>query len=64
METQIYATDEEISRIENLFATPNFHRTHAAQTNAIMAELAVEKEKFAQLYKRWEGLDAIKTAAE
>ena len=64
METQVYATEEEIGRIENLFATPDFHRTHAAQTNALMAELAAGKEKLAQLYKRWEELEAIKTAAE
>ena len=64
MEEAVYATEAEIGRIENLFATPDFHRTHAAQTNALMAELAAGKEKLAQLYKRWEELEAIKVAAE
>jgi ATP-binding cassette subfamily F protein uup len=63
MEEQVYATEAEIGRIENLFATPDFHRTHAAQTNALMAELAAGKEKLSKLYKRWEELDAIKAAA-
>jgi len=64
MEEAVYATEAEIGRIENLFASPDFHRTHAAQTNALMAELAALKEKLAQLYKRWEELEAIKTKAE
>src|SRR6185436_9053790 len=29
MEAQIQAVDEEIARIETLFASPDFHRTHA-----------------------------------
>ena len=64
MEEAVFATEAEIGRIENLFATPDFHRTHAAQTNALMAELAACKEKLGQLYKRWEELEAIKTASE
>jgi ATP-binding cassette subfamily F protein uup len=64
MEEAVYATEAEIGRIENLFATPDFHRTHAAQTNALMAGLAAEREKLAQLYARWEELEAIRTAAE
>ena len=64
MEEAVFATEAEIGRIENLFATPDFHRTHAAQTNALMAELAAGKEKLSQLYKRWEDLEAIKTASE
>ena len=64
MEEQVFATEAEIGRIENLFATPDFHRTHAAQTNALMGELAACKEKLGQLYKRWEELEAIKTASE
>ncbi len=63
MEEQVFATEAEIGRIENLFAAPDFHRTHAAQTNALMAELAAGKEKLAQLYKRWEELEATKTAS-
>ncbi|HEX5222575.1 MAG TPA: ABC transporter ATP-binding protein, partial [Verrucomicrobiae bacterium] len=64
MEAQILATEEEIARIEGLFASPDFHRTHATQTNQLTAELAAAKEKLSQLYARWEELEAIKVAAE
>ncbi len=63
MENQVYGVEEQIGRIENLFADPDFHKTHATQTNALLAELAAHKEKLSQLYKRWEELEAIKTAS-
>jgi ATP-binding cassette subfamily F protein uup len=64
MEAQIHAVDAEIARIEGLFASPDFHRTHATQTNQLVADLAAAKESLARLYARWEELDAIKAAAE
>ena len=64
MEAQIHAVDAEIARIEGLFASPDFHRTHATQTNQLVTDLAVAKESLARLYARWEELDAIKAAAE
>lgn len=64
MEEAVYSVEAEIGRVENLFASPDFHRTHATQTNSLMTELAALKEKLAQLYKRWEELDAIKAKAE
>ena len=63
MEPQIQATDEEIARIENLFASPDFHRTHGTQTNQLNADLATAKEKLSQLYARWEELEAIRTTS-
>ncbi|MEN9575375.1 MAG: hypothetical protein RL514_3230, partial [Verrucomicrobiota bacterium] len=62
MENQVYAVEEQIGKIENLFADPDFHKTHATQTNALMAELAAHKDKLNQLYKRWEELEALKAA--
>jgi len=64
IEAQIHAVDEEIARIENLFASPDFHRTHATQTRQLTADLSAAKEKLAQLYARWEELEAIKSAVE
>jgi ATP-binding cassette subfamily F protein uup len=64
MEAQIHATDAEIVRIEGLFASPDFHRTHATQTRQLTADLAAAKENLAKLYARWEELEAIKAAAE
>ena len=62
MEAQIQAVDAEIARIEALFASPDFHRTHATQTKQLTAELAAAKEKLTHLYTRWEELEAIKVA--
>jgi ABC transport system ATP-binding/permease protein len=62
MEAQIQAVDEEIARIESLFASPDFHRTHARQTGQLTADLAAAKEKLAWLYARWEELETIKAA--
>jgi ATP-binding cassette subfamily F protein uup len=39
MESQIHAVEAEISRIESLFTSPDFHRTHATQTNRLKADL-------------------------
>jgi ABC transport system ATP-binding/permease protein len=63
IEPQILALEEEIARIEGLFASPNFHRTHAAQTSQLVAELAAVKEKLPPLYARWEELEALKSAS-
>jgi ATP-binding cassette subfamily F protein uup len=64
MEAQIHAGDAEIARIEGLFASPDFHRTHATQTARLTADLAAAKENLTKLYARWEELEAIKAAAE
>lgn len=62
MEAQILAAEEEIARIEGLFAAPDFHRQHAQQTNQLKLELAAAKEKLAQRYARWAELEALKPA--
>ena len=64
MEALILATETEIARIETLFASPEFHRTHAAQTNDLMAELATTKEKLTKLFARWEELEALQAASQ
>ena len=61
IEPQILAVEEEIARIEGLFASPDFHRTHATQTKELLAELAAAKEKLPRLYARWEVLEALKS---
>jgi len=60
MEKAIHEVEAEIGRIENLFATPDFHRTHAKQTEQLVADLAAAKAKLAKLFVRWEELEAIK----
>jgi ATP-binding cassette subfamily F protein uup len=63
MEARIAVVDAEIARIEALFASPDFHRKHATQTNQLVTDLAAAKENLAKLYARWEELAAIKAAA-
>ncbi len=63
MENQVYLVEEQIGRVENLFADPEFHKTQATHTNALIAELAAHKTKLNQLYKRWEELEALKAAS-
>ena len=64
METRILGVESEIARIEELFASPDFHRTHATQTNDLKAELEAGKAMLAELYARWEELEALRLASE
>jgi ATP-binding cassette subfamily F protein uup len=64
IEPQILALEEKIARIEGWFVSPDFHRTHAIQTNELLAELAAAKEKLPRLYARWEELEAFMAAAK
>ncbi len=63
MEAEIQAVEAEIARIEGLFATPDFHRTHGGQTERLQAEVAKAKEKLTKLFARWEELEAIRLAS-
>lgn len=62
MEALIQATEAEIARVEALFSSPDFHRTHAGQTNELLAQVAAAKQQVEQHYARWEELEAIRAA--
>jgi ATP-binding cassette subfamily F protein uup len=62
MEARIHEVETEIARIEGLFATPDFHRTHAAQSKQLLADLAAARERLTQLFARWEELEALQAA--
>jgi ATP-binding cassette subfamily F protein uup len=64
MEAQIHAVEAEVARIEGLFSNPDFFRSHATQVIQLTEELETAKENVSKLYARWEGLEAIKAAAE
>jgi len=64
MEAQILAAETDIARIEALFATPDFHRAHGAQTNQLVAELAAAKQNVTRIYARWEELEALRVNSE
>ncbi|HKX62030.1 MAG TPA: ABC-F family ATP-binding cassette domain-containing protein [Verrucomicrobiae bacterium] len=63
MEARILAREEDITRLESIFALPDFHRTHATQTSQLVADLAAAKEDVARLYVRWEELEALKRSS-
>ena len=64
IEAQIHVVDEEIARIESVFASPDYHRTHATHTRELTAALADARETLTRLYARWEELEAVKLAGE
>jgi ABC transport system ATP-binding/permease protein len=64
IEGEILAAEGNVARIEALFADPDFHRQHGQRTGELKLELATEKDRAAQLYARWQELEAIKAAAE
>ncbi|HXJ72719.1 MAG TPA: ATP-binding cassette domain-containing protein, partial [Candidatus Dormibacteraeota bacterium] len=44
MEARLLAREADIARLEAIFAAPDFHRTHATQTNQLVDELAAARE--------------------
>jgi ATP-binding cassette subfamily F protein uup len=62
MEARLLAREADIARLEAIFAAPDFHRTHATQTNQLVDELAAAREDVARLYVRWAELDALKSS--
>ena len=64
MEAHIHGMEAEIARIENLFATPDFHRTHGAQMSQLTVQLEATRAEVAQSYKRWEELEALKAESQ
>ena len=63
MEAAILAGEEEVARIEKLFADPQFFVEHGAEFPKYDAELRVARDAVARLYARWEELGAIASAA-
>jgi ATP-binding cassette subfamily F protein uup len=63
MEAAIQAAEAAVAKLEALLASPDFFRTQGAKANAVIAELDAAKAKAAQLFARWEELEAIRAAA-
>ena len=61
IEPAILETESKIEELEAFFLDPDFHRKHGQRVNEINAELAAAKKKVAQLYARWEELEAVRT---
>ena len=63
MEEAILGAEEEVSRIEGLFADPEFHSKHGNKTSELTLKMEQAKNKSAELYTRWEELEAIRQDA-
>lgn len=61
IEPAIHTAEQNVARIEALFTEPDFHRKHGQRTEELNAELAAEKARIAQLFARWEELEAIRS---
>ena len=64
MEAAILKDEESVTRIESLFADPEFHSKHGAKTSELTIELETAKKQSAALYARWEELEALRAANE
>ncbi len=64
MEATILAAENEVARIEALFAEPDFYVTHAAELAKFEAELRKSRDEVARLYARWAELGEVATAGE
>jgi ATP-binding cassette subfamily F protein uup len=62
MEAAILAAENEVGRIEALFAQPNFYIEHAADLARFEAELRKARDEVARLYARWAELGEIAAA--
>ena len=58
-EARILTAEENVSRLENLFAKPDFYQTHAESWKALQKELDAARKDVARLYARWEELEKI-----
>jgi len=59
MEAAILNAEEEVVRIEGMFADPEFHSKHGEQTDKLTDKLKTAKKLGAALYARWEELESI-----
>ncbi len=59
MEKAILAAENEVVRLEAIFAAPDFYATHASDWQKLEADLRAARDLVAQLYERWAELGAI-----
>ena len=58
-ETRIQAAEENVARLETLFAAPDFYQTHRDRLKTMEAELEDARKEVARLYARWEELERL-----
>jgi ATP-binding cassette subfamily F protein uup len=63
MEAVILAAENDVARIEALFAEPDFYTTHATDYAKFEAELRNARDEVARLYSRWAVLGEVAGAS-
>jgi ATP-binding cassette subfamily F protein uup len=61
MEASILAAEEEVLRIEALFADPDFFVTRSQEAAGLEKKLAETRHEIARLYARWEELEVLRS---
>ena len=64
MEHAILAAENEVARIEAIFAEPDFFATRAADYATFEAELRAARDEVARLYARWAELGEVAGVSE
>jgi len=64
IEAAILKAEEEVARIESLFANPEFHSKHVTRAGELTKELDAARQQASSLYIRWEELEGIRAAGE
>jgi ATP-binding cassette subfamily F protein uup len=62
MEKTILAAEEEVSRLEALFAQPDFYSKHGSTWQKLQSDLEAARAEVTRLYSRWEELTQIKAS--
>jgi ATP-binding cassette subfamily F protein uup len=62
MEAAILIAEDEVARLEALFAAPDFYVKHGSDWAAFEAQLKTARDTVAQLYTRWEELETFRSA--
>jgi ATP-binding cassette subfamily F protein uup len=63
MEAAILEVEEKIAAIEALFVDPDFNRKHGQRTEELKQEIETGRARLAELYARWQELEAIRAAS-
>jgi ATP-binding cassette subfamily F protein uup len=64
MEAAILAAEKEVTRIEALFARPDFYLSRAGEVTSLETKLRAARDEVAHLYARWAELGAVAAANE
>jgi hypothetical protein len=59
MEARILVAEDEVARLETVFAEPDFYTKYAADFTRLETELREARDEVARLYARWAELGQL-----